>query len=91
MICPMTALDCVSCDDSSGCKLLTCRARCVWPECNCYAPQGPQECRAEPWANHGRDQRGQRFALPETPASAGWPSPRGGAAHCLGKAPLESI
>lgn len=41
MICPMTALDCVSCDESSGCKLLTCRARCVWPECNCYAPQGP--------------------------------------------------
>ena len=44
---------------------------------------------AEPWANHGRDQHVQRPALPELPAQQGWPTPRGGSAHCLGKAPLE--
>lgn len=89
MICPMTTFDCLSCDDSTGCKLLTCKARCRWPDCNCYSPQGPQSCRAEPWANLGRDQHGQRRAMTEIPAPQGREPARGGSAHCLGKAPLE--
>ena len=44
---------------------------------------------SQPWANHGRDQHGQRRALPETPAPQGREPARGGSAHCLGKAPLE--
>lgn len=54
MICPMTTADCPSCDDSTGCKLLTCKARCVWPDCLCADPGDPRPlfCRAEPWAMH---------------------------------------
>ena len=54
---------------------------------NC--PMTALECRAEPWANHGRDQHGQRRALPENPAPQGQEPARGGTAHCLGKALLE--
>ena len=48
MNCPMTALECISCDDATGCKLLSARALCVAPDCSCE-----MECRAEPWAKHG--------------------------------------
>ena len=71
MICPMTAADCPSCDDTTSCKLLTCKARCRWPDCNCYSPQGPQSCRAEPWANLGPRPAAQRHGDDESPAPAG--------------------
>ena len=54
---------------------------------NC--PMTALECRAEPWANHGRDQHGQRRAPDEIPAQQGQEPARGGTAHCLGKALLE--
>ena len=46
---------------------------------NC--PMTAHECRAEPWANHGRDQNGQRRALTETPAPQGQEPARGGTAQ----------
>ena len=73
MNCPMTAADCPSCDDSTGCKLLTCRARCVWPDCLCADPGDPRPlfCRAEPWANLGPSPAAQRPGDDKTPAPAG--------------------
>lgn len=85
MNCPMTALECISCDDATGCKLLSARARCVAPDCSCE-----MECRAEPWAKHGRGPDGPTSATDESPAPQGREPARGGSAHCLGKAPSEA-